>query len=183
MGFQVGTKIDPRLMAVDYTPLIRANEMAAEQIAGMGKNIGNAISSYQDNKKQDKEFGQIVKSSLAMTDAMMQNLPPEQAEKLARFATDSGVNDLSLPMEQRAQAAQQFGASLGAIMESIGDDEITFQTSPDGSVVATMVDGTYQDTKRTGNTQLNFGGNPTVDPVDSEEARRAARILELEAKQ
>ena len=80
MGFQVGTKIDPRLMAVDYTPLIRANEMAAEQIAGMGKNIGNAISSYQDNKKQDKEFGQIVKSSLAMTDAMMQNLPADQAE-------------------------------------------------------------------------------------------------------
>ena len=182
MGFQVGTKVDPRLMAVDYTPLIRANEMAAEQIAGMGKNIGNAISSYQDNKKQDKEFGQIVKSSLAMTDAMMQNLPPEQAEKLARFATDSGVNDLRLSMEQRAQAAQQFGASLGAIMESIGDDEITFQTSPDGSVVATMVNGNVKDVTRTGNTTMNFGGTPTQ-PVDSEEARRAARILELEAKQ
>ncbi len=176
MGFQVGTKVDPRLMAVDYTPLIRANEMAAEQIAGMGKNIGNAISSYQDNKKQDKEFGQIVKSSLAMTDAMMQNLPPEQAEKLARFATDSGVNDLSLPMEQRAQAAQQFGASLGAIMESIGDDKITFETSPDGSVVATMVDGQVKDVTRTGNTTMNFGGTPAVDPVA---AQRAAELTDL----
>lgn len=176
MGFQVGTKVDPRLMAVDYTPLIRANEMAAEQIAGMGKNIGNAISAYQDNKKQDKEFGQIVKSSLAMTDAMMQNLPPEQAEKLARFATDSGVNDLSLPMEQRAQAAQQFGASLGAIMESIGDDKITFETSPDGSVVATMVDGQVKDVTRTGNTTMNFGGTPAVDPVA---AQRAAELTDL----
>jgi hypothetical protein len=68
-------------------------------------------------------------------------------------------------------------------MESIGDDEITFQTSPDGSVVATMVNGNVKDVTRTGNTTMNFGGNPTVDPVDSEEARRAARILELEAKQ
>ena len=178
MGFQVGTKVDPRLMAVDYTPMIRAGEIAAESISNMGKNIGNAISSYQDNKKQDKEFGQIVKSSLAMTDAMMQNLPADQAEELAQFATDSGVNDLRLPMAQRAQAAQQFGASLGAVMESIGDDKITFQTSPDGSVVATMVDGKYEKTSSTGNTQLNFGGTPTQ-PVNTANAQVASEMADL----
>ena len=183
MAFQTGTPVDPRLNQADFSGFTNAAAITADAQKELGQNIGNAISAYQDNKKQDKEFGQIVKSSLAMTDAMMQNLPPEQAEKLARFATDSGVNDLSLPMEQRAQAAQQFGASLGAIMESIGDDKITFETSPDGSVVATLVDGQVKDVTRTGNTTMNFGGNPTVDPVDSEEARRAARILELEAKQ
>ena len=117
-----------------------------------------------------------------MTDAMMQNLPADQAEKLARFATDSGVNDLSLPMAQRAQAAQQFGASLSAIMDSIGDEEITFQTSPDGSVVATMVNGKVEDVTRTGNTSFTFGGTPGDSPIDDEAALKAARILELEAK-
>ena len=176
MGFQVGTKVDPRLMAVDYTPLIRANEMAAEQIAGMGKNIGNAISAYQDNKKQDKEFGQIVKSSLAMTDAMMQNLPPEQAEKLARFATDSGVNDLSLPMEQRAQAAQQFGASLGSIIDSIkGPGEVTYMEVPGGTAV--MQGGKI--VKVVPSNTINFGGTPTQ-PVNPAAAQVASEIADLE---
>ena len=176
MGFQVGTKVDPRLMAVDYTPLIRANEMAAEQIAGMGKNIGNAISSYQDNKKQDKEFGQIVKSSLAMTDAMMQNLPPEQAEKLAQFATDSGVNDLSLPMAQRAQAAQQFGASLSAIIKSIkGPGEVTSMEVPGGTAV--MQGGKV--VKVVPSNTINFGGTPTQ-PVNPAAAQVASEIAELE---
>ena len=163
-------------MQADFSGFTNAAAIRADSQKELAGNISNAISAYQDNKKQDKEFGQIVKSSLAMTDAMMQNLPPEQAEKLARFATDSGVNDLRLSMEQRAQAAQQFGASLGAIMESIGDDKITFETSPDGSVVATLVDGTYQDTKRTGNTTMNFGGTPAVDPVA---AQRAAELTDL----
>ena len=163
-------------MQADYSGFTNAAAITADAQKELAGNVSDAISAYQDNKKQDKEFGQIVKSSLAMTDAMMQNLPPEQAEKLAQFATDSGVNDLSLPMAQRAQAAQQFGASLGAIMESIGDDKITFQTSPDGSVVATMVDGKYEDTRRTGNTTMNFGGTPAVDPVA---AQRAAELTDL----
>ena len=176
MGFQVGTKVDPRLMAVDYTPLIRANEMAAAQIAGMGKNIGNAISSYQDNKKQDKEFGQIVKSSLAMTDAMMQNLPADQAEELAQFATDSGVNDLSLPMAQRAQAAQQFGASLSAIIKSIkGPGEVTSMEVPGGTAV--MQGGKV--VKVVPSNTINFGGTPTQ-PVNPAAAQVASEIAELE---
>jgi hypothetical protein len=183
MAFQSGTAVDPRLMQADYSGFTNAAQMEGDRKRKFTDTLSDAIGAYEADKKQDKEFGQIVKSSLAMTDAMMQNLPPEQAEKLARFATDSGVNDLSLPIEQRAQAAQQFGVSLGAIMESIGDDKITFETSPDGSVVATLVDGQVKDVTRTGSTTMNFGGNPTVDPVDSEEARRAARILELEAKQ
>lgn len=176
MGFQVGTKVDPRLMAVDYTPMIRAGEIAAESISNMGKNIGNAISSYQDNKKQDKEFGQIVKSSLAMTDAMMQNLPADQAEELAQFATDSGVNDLSLPMAQRAQAAQQFGASLSAIIKSIkGPGEVTYMEVPGGTAV--MQGGKI--IKVVPSNTINFGGTPTQ-PVNPAAAQVASEIAELE---
>ena len=41
-------------MAVDYSPLIRANEIAAQSIANMGKQIGDGIQKYQ-KKKEDKD--------------------------------------------------------------------------------------------------------------------------------
>tara|TARA_R110000803_G_scaffold93521_2_gene161029 strand:- start:136 stop:672 length:537 start_codon:yes stop_codon:yes gene_type:complete len=176
MGFQVGTKVDPRLMAVDYTPMIRAGEIAADSISNMGKNIGNAIGAYQDTKKQDKVFAQTVKSSLAMTDAMMQNLPPEQAEELAQFATSSGVNDENLSMKDRAQAAKQFGASLSAIIDSIkGPGEVTYMEVPGGTAV--MQGGKVIKVIR--DDTMNFGGTPNQ-PVDPAKAQVAAEMAELE---
>jgi hypothetical protein len=38
-------------------------------------------------------------------------------------------------MRERAQAAETFGASLGAIIKSIQGDEITFQQGPGGLTV------------------------------------------------
>ena len=176
MAFQTGTPVDPRLNQADFSGFTNAAAITADARKELGKNIGNAISAYQDNKKQDKEFGQIVKSSLAMTDAMMQNLPPEQAEELARFATDSGVNDLSLPMEQRAQAAQQFGASLGSIIDSIkGPGEVTSMEVPGGTAV--MQGGKV--VKVVPSNTINFGGTPTQ-PVNTAAAQVASEIAELE---
>ncbi len=176
MAFQVGTQIDPRLNQADFSGFTNAAAIRADSQKELAGNISDAISAYQDNKKQDKEFGQIVKSSLAMTDAMMQNLPPEQAEELARFATDSGVNDLSLPMEQRAQAARQFGASLGSIIDSIkGPGEVTYMEVPGGTAV--MQGGKIA--KVVPSNTINFGGTPTQ-PVNPAAAQVASEIAELE---
>jgi hypothetical protein len=175
MAFQTGTPVDPRLNQADFSGFTNAAAITADARKELSKNIGNAISAYQDNKEQDKKFGQIVKSSLAMTDAMMQNLPAEQAEELARFATDSGVNDLSLPMEQRAQAAQQFGASLGSIIDSIkGPGEVTYMEVPGGTAV--MQGGEI--VKVVPSNTINFGGTPTQ-PVNTANAQVASEMADL----
>lgn len=135
MGFQTGTQIDPRLNQADFSGFTNAAAITAEAQKELAGNISDAISAYQDNKKEDKAFAQKVKSSLALTDAMMENLPPEQADQLARFATESGVNDPRLSMRERAQAAETFGASLGAVIKSIQGDEITFDQGPGGLTV------------------------------------------------
>lgn len=54
MGFQTGSKIDPRLGALDYSGYARAGEIQGEAIANMGKQIGDGIQKYQ-KKKEDKD--------------------------------------------------------------------------------------------------------------------------------
>jgi len=51
MAFQTGTRVDPRLMAVDYSPMIEANKIMAASIAGLGQQIGEGIEKYQKNKE------------------------------------------------------------------------------------------------------------------------------------
>jgi hypothetical protein len=135
MGFQVGTQIDPRLNEADFSGFTNAAAITADAQKELSRNISDAIGAYQDNKKEDKVFAQKVKSSLALTDSLMENLDPEQADQLARFATESGVNDPRLSMRERAQAAETFGASLSAIMKSLQGDEITFEQGPGGLTV------------------------------------------------
>ena len=135
MAFQTGSQIDPRLMQADYSGFTNAAQIRADSFRELGKNISGAISDYTDIKKEDKALAQKVKSSLALTDSLMENLDPEQADQLARFATESGVNDPRLSMRERAQAAETFGASLSAIMKSIQGDEITFEQGPGGLTV------------------------------------------------
>ena len=62
MGFQVGSQIDPRLMAVDYSPLIRSGEIAAASIAGLGKDIGDGIEKYYKNKEDAAEKEAFAKA-------------------------------------------------------------------------------------------------------------------------
>ncbi|MDB4028287.1 hypothetical protein N9459_03790 [Flavobacteriaceae bacterium] len=140
MAFQSGTAVDPRLMQADYSGFTNAAAITADAQKELAGNISDAIGAYQDNKKEDKAFAQKVKSSLALTDSMMENLDPEQADQLARFATESGVNDPRLSMRERAQAAETFGASLSAIMKSLQDDEITFKQGPGGLTVVMQND-------------------------------------------
>lgn len=162
-------------MQADYSGFTNAAQMEGDKKRKFTDTLSDAIGAYEADKKQDKEFGQIVKSSLAMTDAMMQNLPADQAEELARFATSSGVNDLSLSMEQRAQAAQQFGASLGSIIDSIkGPGEVTYMEVPGGTAV--MQGGEI--VKVVPSNTINFGGTPTQ-PVNTANAQVASEMADL----
>ena len=57
MAFQTGTKVDPRLMAVDYSPIVRANEIRSQAISNLGGQVGGVIGgaiAQHKKKKQDK---------------------------------------------------------------------------------------------------------------------------------
>lgn len=60
MGFQTGSKIDPRLGALDYSGYARAGAIQGEAIANMGKQIGAGIEKYAKKKEdKDKEDGMV----------------------------------------------------------------------------------------------------------------------------
>jgi len=108
---------------------------------------------------------------------MMENLDPEQADQLARFATESGVNDPRLSMRERAQAAETFGASLSAIMKSLQDDEITFKQGPGGLTVV-MQDGKALDVVKPDSMAAfynQFAGNETPEQLAERERLMAER--------
>jgi len=184
MGFQTGTTIRPELGNADFSGFANAASITADAYAKLGDQIGSSIKQYKKNKEDEKVFAQQVKNSLAMTDAMMENLSPEQADKLARFATDQGVNDPRLSMKARAMAAQQLGAGLGAILDSIkGPGDVTSQRVPGGTVV--MQGGEV--VKVITDDGFNFGGTPTTQtptvdnqPLTPEER---AYLSELRARQ
>ena len=75
-------------MAVDYSPLIRANEMAAESIANMGKQIGDGIQKYQ-KKQEDKDNKVKALDFLRQTGAF-----PDVDEK----ALDAGLTAMGGPV-------------------------------------------------------------------------------------
>ena len=182
MGFQVGTKIDPRLNQADFSGFTNAAAITADAQKELAGNISDAIGAYYDNKKEDKAFSQKVKSSLALTDSMMENLDPEQADQLARFATESGVNDSRLSMRERAQAAETFGASLSAIMKSIQGDEITFEQGPGGLTVVRQGPEAIKVVPPDPMATLygQFAGNETPEQI-AERERLMAERAELQA--
>lgn len=188
MGFQTGSQIRPELANADFSGFTNAAKITADRQANLDQNItemmGAGIEKYTKNKEDEKVFAQQVKSSLALTDALMENLSPEQADKLARAATESGVNDGRLSMRERAQAAQQFGASLDAIVDSIkGPGEVTSQQVPGGTAV--MQDGEI--VKVITDDAINFGGTPTTQTptVDSQPLtpEEQAYLSELRSRQ
>lgn len=137
MGFQVGSQIDPRLMAVDYSPLIRSGEIAAESISNMGRDIGSAIGSYTEKKKESKSFEQAVKGSLAMGEVLMKNLPNEQANIISEYIATLGLGNPDVPMSQQYQASQDLNKSLISMIDSVKGDDVKFYQGQ-GSEVATM---------------------------------------------
>jgi hypothetical protein len=173
MGFQVGSQIDPRLMAVDYSPLIRSGEIAAESISNMGRDIGSAIGSYTEKKKESKSFEQAVKGSLAMGEVLMKNLPNEQANTISEYIATLGLGNPDVPMSQQYQASQELSRSLISMIDSVKGDDVTSMNVPGGTVI--MQGGEVIKVISTDSPTMNFGGTDNFTGATPEEivARRA----------
>jgi hypothetical protein len=108
MAFQTGTKVDPRLLNVDYSPLIRAGEMQAQALANLGEQVGGAIKKYQADKQKKKDQEDLYNAILPYAQDYAGD--QEEAEDMARtFSRDPKVGSQILQFagiqkEQNAQA-------------------------------------------------------------------------------
>lgn len=84
MGFQTGSRIDPRLGKLDYSGYARAGAIQGEAIANMGKQIGAGIEKYA-KKKEDKANEDGMVDFLVQTKAFG-DATPEQVRAGVRGA-------------------------------------------------------------------------------------------------
>lgn len=75
MAFAKGTQVDPRLRAIDFSPMSRATDDIIAGYQSMGKSIDSAIKGFQE-KKQAEEEKKVKRESI---DFVLQNanLPKE----------------------------------------------------------------------------------------------------------
>ena len=115
MAFQTGTRVDPRLMAVDYSPMIEANKIMAASIAGLGKDIGEGIEKYKKNKD-------ITSMSLAQLEALGES-HPDAYSSLKNAGGD--VSKSIANIENGDYKQRDVLASLGAMQTYVNQQKIT----------------------------------------------------------
>ena len=69
MAFQTGTRVDPRLGALDFSGFINAAKIDAASLASLGEAMGNAIEKHQEKK--------IKKQQDAVTRKALESLFPD----------------------------------------------------------------------------------------------------------
>ena len=53
MAFRTGTRVDPTLMEIDYSPSIRASEVMGATIGNIGSTIGKAITTKAEKMERN----------------------------------------------------------------------------------------------------------------------------------
>jgi len=115
MAFQTGTRVDPRLMAVDYSPMIEANKIMAASIASLGEDIGEGIEKYKKNKD-------ITSMSLAQLEALGES-HPDAYSSLKNAGGD--VSKSIANIENGDYKQRDVLASLGAMQTYVNQQKIT----------------------------------------------------------
>jgi uncharacterized protein (UPF0335 family) len=126
MGFQTGSKIDPRLGALDYSGFVNAANVRANAMVDIGQKIGGFIEKYsakKEEKAQQAEFENAVTPYMKNITGGDETKAKELAKlfasnpEQAKFLMDL----ISMEQEQgKAQMTQQ-------ILDAVGAGEMTPQ--------------------------------------------------------
>ncbi len=81
MAFQVGTRVDPRLGALDFSGFTNAANIRAQAMANLGQEIGGAIQQYSINKQKKNEQDMRYNTILPYTTNLFGT---DDGEKMAR---------------------------------------------------------------------------------------------------
>ena len=98
MGFQTGSRIDPRLGKLDYSGYAKAGEIQGEAMSNLGKQIGAGIEKYQKNKEITATTLASVEGSVAANPQYLETALAQGGKiaKAAQKLQDGDVNRMDL---------------------------------------------------------------------------------------
>lgn len=106
-GRRLGESIDPRLMQADFSGYANAGMIQGQALANMGKQIGDAVKMYNENKKQVKSTEDLIRA--VDTNFAGTPLGDQAREMLQRFTSpDASMRD-QLAMRDSIQNVLQVG--------------------------------------------------------------------------
>jgi hypothetical protein len=123
MAFQTGTRVDPRLGALDFSGFTNAANIQAQSLANLGQTIGSGIQKYQENKAITSAALASLEGATAADPAVLtalQNAPediakayknlqenPNKKDALMISGYVNAFTDTKSKMAERAMAARE----------------------------------------------------------------------------
>ena len=123
MAFQTGTRVDPRLGALDFSGFTNAANIQAQSLANLGQTIGSGIQKYQENKAITSAALASLEGATAADPAVLtalQNAPediakayknlqenPNKKDALMISGYVNAFTDTKSKMAERAMAARK----------------------------------------------------------------------------
>jgi len=136
MAFQVGTKVDPRLGALDFSGFTKAADIQAASLLKLGEAIGGAIEEHQEKKIKKQQDEVNIKALKGLSDQYGFNLDDETIK--AVYKNDVVRDIFKLGFDQDSTTPQMSPAalrSLGQMFAGEGfeyDDEMQTMVKREG---------------------------------------------------
>jgi hypothetical protein len=121
MAFQVGTKVDPRLGALDFSGFTNAANIQAQTIAQLGSAIGGAIQDHQAKKAKKLE----EKVSLNALKSLYPQLDDDTAKAVIKNETVRDLFKSTLSQQEDPTTSTQM-ISIGRMLERPEFKDIKF---------------------------------------------------------
>ena len=134
MAFQVGTRVDPRLGALDFSGFTNAANIQAQGIMNLGNAVSGAIKQYNVNKqkKEDEKIGiQAIQSILDIDD-------PNEAKAIYRDPAVQRAFMFQQEQDQRIKLAEVSASPKGTTMtesmlnEMYPSEQFDYTITPQG---------------------------------------------------
>ena len=121
MAFQVGTRVDPRLGALDFSGFTKAADIQAASLLKLGEAIGGAIEKHQEKKIKKAEEEVTIKAIKSLSDQFGQNLDDDTIKAIAK---DKNVRDVYKIMldTQDSTTPQMSPAALRSLGQMFADE-------------------------------------------------------------
>ena len=125
MAFQVGTRVDPRLGALDFSGFTNAANIRAQAMANLGQEIGGAIQQYSINKQKKKDQDMRYNTILPYTTNLFGT---DDGEKMARqFSKNPELGSKIMQFAQMQNEQTALNRAIKASTE-VGTGKINFAT-------------------------------------------------------
>jgi len=140
MAFQVGTRVDPRLGALDFSGFTNAANIQAASLLKLGEAIGGAIEEHQEKKIKKQQDKVNIKALKGLSDQFGFNLDDDTIKAI--YKNDVVRDIFKLGFDQDDTTPQMTSGalrSIGQMFEDEGfkyDDKTQTMVKREGPTVA-----------------------------------------------